>query len=329
MKFRTTVETGMKGLEIRPGDGLTLLGSCFADHIGRRMVQSGLDAHANPFGVLYNPLSISVWCRAMATVEPLPEDIFFESGGLWHSWLNDSSFSAVNREECRARLENVCREEAARFRSLKVLFLTLGTNRYYRLNENGRVVANCHKQPGARFTEEQLDVEGAKEVLGEALGALWQVNPSLQIVFTVSPYRYAKYGFHGSRLGKAVLLLAVDGICRAHEGRCFYFPAYEIVLDELRDYRFYAADMLHPSEVAVGYIWERFSEVCFPVETRSFMAEWEAVAKALSHRPLHPESAAYRDFLRQTMLKMERLTEKYPKLADTTEYGRLKDLLKY
>ena len=278
MKFRTTVETEMKGLHIRPGDGLTLLGSCFADHIGRRMVQSGLDAHANPFGVLYNPLSIAAWCRAMATVEPLPEDIFFESGGLWHSWLNDSSFSAENREECRARLENVRREEAARFRSLKVLFLTLGTNRYYRLNDNGRVVANCHKQPGGRFTEEQL---------------------------------------------------AVDGICRAHEGRCFYFPAYEIVLDELRDYRFYAADMLHPSEVAVGYIWERFSEVCFPAETRSFMAEWEAVAKALSHRPLHPESAAYRDFLRQTMLKMERLTEKYPKLADTTEYGRLKDLLKY
>ena len=137
MKFRTTVETEMKGLHIRPGDGLTLLGSCFADHIGRRMVQSGLDAHANPFGVLYNPLSIAVWCRAIATGEPLPEDVFFESGGLWHSWLNDSSFSAENREECRARLENVRREEAARFRSLKVLFLTLGTNRYYRLNDNG------------------------------------------------------------------------------------------------------------------------------------------------------------------------------------------------
>ena len=221
------------------------------------------------------------------------------------------------------------REEAARFRSLKVLFLTLGTNRYYRLNDNGRVVANCHKQPGGQFTEEQLGVEGAKEVLGEALEALWQVNPSLQIVFTVSPYRYAKYGFHGSRLGKAVLLLAVDGICRVHEGRCFYFPAYEIVLDELRDYRFYAADMLHPSEVAVEYIWERFSEVCFPAETRSFMAEWEAVAKALSHRPLHPESAAYREFLRQTMLKLERLTEKYPNLVRTSAYENLKSLLKY
>ena len=138
MKFRTTVENEMKGLDIHPGDGLTLLGSCFADHIGRRMVQSGLDAHANPFGVLYNPLSIAAWCRAMATGEPLPEDIFFESGGLWHSWLNDSFFSAENREECRACLENVRCEEAARFRSLKVLFLTLGTNRYYRLNDNGR-----------------------------------------------------------------------------------------------------------------------------------------------------------------------------------------------
>ena len=281
-------------MHIHPGDGLTLL-SCFADHIGRRMVQSGLDAHANPFGVLYNPLSIAAWWQGDGYRGAVARGYFFFR--IWrtrHSWLNDSSFSAENREECRARLENVRREEAARFRSLKVLFLTLGTNRYYRLNDNGRVVANCHKQPGARFTEEQLDVEGAKEVLGEALEALWQVNPSLQIVFTVSPYRYAKYGFHGSRLGKAVLLLAVDGICRAHEGRCFYFPAYEIVLDELRDYRFYAADMLHPSEVAVEYIWERFSEVCFPAETRSFMAEWEAVAKALSHRPLHPESAAYR-----------------------------------
>ena len=111
MKFRTTVENEMKGLDIHPGDGLTLLGSCFADHIGRRMVQSGLDAHANPFGVLYNPLSIAAWCRAMATGEPLPEDIFFESGGLWHSWLNDSFFSAENREECSFIWDNYYYED--------------------------------------------------------------------------------------------------------------------------------------------------------------------------------------------------------------------------
>ncbi len=329
MKFRTTVETGMRGVDIRPGDGLTLLGSCFADHIGRRMVRSGLDAHANPFGVLYNPVSVATWCKAVAAGEPLPGDVFFESGGLWHSWLNDSSFSAGDREECRVRIESVRREEAARIGSAKVLFLTLGTNRHYRLNDSGRVVANCHKQPGARFTEEQLDVEGTKAVLADALEALWRVNPSLKVVFTVSPYRYAKYGFHGSRLGKAVLLLAVDELCRAREGRCFYFPAYEIVLDELRDYRFYDADMLHPSEVAAEYVWERLSEACFPAATRAFMAEWEAVSKALSHRPLHPESGAYRDFLRQTVSRLERLAEKYPESADAAGYERLKGLLKH
>ncbi len=323
MKFRTIVETGMSGVEILPGDALTLLGSCFADRIGQRMVRSGLDAHANPFGVLYNPLSVAAWCKAMAGGEPLPEEVFFESGGLWHSWLNDSSFSAASREECRARVEDVRREEAARIGALKVLFLTLGTNRYYRLNDGGRVVGNCHKQPAARFTEGRSGVEETEAALGEALEAVWQVNPSLQVVFTVSPHRYAKYGFHGSRLGKAVLLLAVDGLCRAHEGRCFYFPAYEIVLDELRDYRFYAADMLHPSDVAAEYVWERLCEACFPEETLRFMAEWEAVDKALSHRPLHPESEAYRDFLRQTLSKMERLARENP------AYERLKGLLKH
>ena len=170
------------------------------------------------------------------------------------------------------------------------------------------------------------------EIVAEWKGlllSLWEQNPELKILFTVSPIRHWKDGAHGNQLSKATLLLAIDALQKEFPEHTAYFPAYEIVLDELRDYRFYAADMLHPSEVAVEYIWERFSEVCFPAETRSFMAEWEAVAKALSHRPLHPESAAYRDFLRQTMLKMERLTEKYPKLADTTEYGRLKDLLKY
>lgn len=329
MKFRTTVETAMKGVQIRPEDGITLLGSCFAGHIGQRMARAGLDTHANPFGVLYNPMSVAAWCKTMATGKPLPDDVFFESGGLWHSWLNDSSFSAASREACRTRLEGVCHEEAARTRSLKMLFLTLGTNRYYRLNVSGRVVGNCHKQPGSCFTEEQSDVEGTTAALAEALEALWQINPSLQVVFTVSPYRYAKYGFHGNRLGKAVLLLAVDTLCRAYEGRCFYFPAYEIVLDELRDYRFYASDMLHLSEVAAEYVWERFSEACFPEETRRFMVEWEAVDKALSHRPLHPESAAYRDFLRQTMSKLELLAAKYPRLAHGTAYERLESLLKH
>ena len=328
MKFRTTVECGMPGLAISPGHQVTLLGSCFADHVGRRMSASGLDVHVNPFGVLYNPLSISTMCMSLTLEGEFPDDCFFESGGMWHSWLNDSSFSATGREACRARLEAARRAEKARLQTLDFLFLTLGTNRYYALKEGGRAVGNCHKQPDCLFVERQMDVDEAMTALGRALEALWGVNPALQVVFTVSPYRYAKYGFHGSQLGKAVLLLAVEGLCRRFSGRCHYFPAYEIVLDELRDYRFYADDMLHPSELAVAYVWERFSDSCLAPETRAFMAEWEAVGKALAHRPLHPESEAYRNFLRQTMLKLQRLTEKYPKLASTPEYERLESLLK-
>lgn len=329
MEFRTIVEAGMRDVLIRPEDKIGLLGSCFADNIGGRMLRAGLDVHVNPFGVLYNPVSIAAMCTAMAQDELFPEDTFFESGGLWHSWLNDSSFSAATREECRERLSAVCREEHERLASLDFLFVTLGTNRYYELKDGHKVVGNCHKQPGRLFTEQQLTVEATVGVLEKALEQLWAVRPALKIIFTVSPYRYAKYGFHGSRLGKSVLLLAVDALCNRHESLCRYFPAYEIVLDELRDYRFYAEDMLHPSETAVEYIWERFSESCFPAETREFMAGWTAVGKALAHRPLHPESAGYREFLRQTMLKMERLMEKYPKLACTPEYGKLKELLKY
>ena len=327
MKFRTFVEFAMPGVSVRPVHRLTLLGSCFAEHIGGCMARAGLDVHVNPFGVLYNPLSISAACMSWVLEGGLPDQCFFETDGVWNCWLNDSSFAAESLEACRARLEEVRRVEASRLRSLDYLFLTLGTNRCYELKDGGLVVGNCHKQPERLFVERQMDVAEVVATLGQTLEKLWEVRPSLQVVFTVSPYRYAKYGYHGSQLGKSVLLLAVDELCRRYEGRCHYFPAYEIVLDELRDYRFYAADMLHPSDSAVSYIWERFAETCLAPETRAFTGEWEAVEKALAHRPRRPDSDAYRDFLRQTMLKLERLVGKYPNLASTPEYERLKSLL--
>lgn len=312
---------------IVPDDKICLLGSCFAEHIGNRMERSGLDVSVNPFGVLYNPWSIATMCRMMADDAPVPDECFFESGGLWHCWLNDSSFSDVNRGTCREKLEKTRREQAGRLKSLDYLFLTLGTNRYYELSGSHIVVGNCHKRPGRLFSECNPGVEQTVSVLEQAMDALWSVRPSLRIVFTVSPYRYAKYGFHESRLGKSVLLLAVDCLCRRHGRLCTYFPAYEIMLDELRDYRFYADDMLHPSSAAVSYIWECFSVSFLAAETRAFAAEREAVGRALAHRPLHPETPAYRDFLQQTILKIEHFNKKYRKAAFSTEYERLKRLL--
>lgn len=328
MDFRTKVSLPKVDWEITPAHRITMIGSCFADHIGSCLEQAKFDIHVNPFGVLYNPRSIAIMCRAMVQENPFSDDCFFESGGLGHSWLNDSSFSRDSISACRLHIEQVCREEGKRLLHLDELFITLGTPRYYELADTGMVVGNCHKQPAKRFVEKQMEVDEVTEVLEEALLVLWSVRPSLRVIFTVSPYRYAKYGFHGNQVGKAVLLLAIERLCVKYVNSCSYFPAYEILLDELRDYRFYAEDMLHPSSSAVSYIWECFGDTYFTADTHAFLKEWDSVCRALSHRALHPETAEYQHFLHKTMLKLDQLKEKYPNLAWTCEYNRLKDLLK-
>lgn len=187
---------------------------------------------------------------------------------------------------------------------------TLGTNHVYILNETGEIVDNCRKRPQRLFTERELTVDQCAEYLDKAICRLRGVNPDVRVVLTVSPIRYAKYGFHGSQLSKAVLLLAADKVVREHDG-VEYFPAYEIVNDELRDYRFYREDMLHPSDQAVEYIWQRFGDTYFSDNTRRFLEEWRPVKAALGHRPFNADSEEHKEFLRKTMEKAAALKEKY------------------
>lgn len=187
---------------------------------------------------------------------------------------------------------------------------TLGTNHVYILNETGEIVDNCRKRPQRLFTERELTVDQCAEYLGKTISRLRGVNPDVRVVLTVSPIRYAKYGFHGSQLSKAVLLLAADKVVREHDG-VEYFPAYEIVNDELRDYRFYREDMLHPSDQAVEYIWQRFGDTYFSDNTRRFLEEWRPVKAALGHRPFNADSEEHKEFLRKTMEKVAALKEKY------------------
>lgn len=187
---------------------------------------------------------------------------------------------------------------------------TLGTNHVYILNETGEIVDNCRKRPQRLFTERELTVDECAEYLCRAIGRLRSVNPDMRVVLTVSPIRYAKYGFHGSQLSKAVLLLAADKVVREHD-MVEYFPAYEIVNDELRDYRFYREDMLHPSDQAVEYIWQRFGDTYFSEHTRSFLEEWRPVKAALGHRPFNADSEEHKEFLRKTMEKADALKAKY------------------
>lgn len=194
----------------------------------------------------------------------------------------------------------------------RVALFTLGTNHVYILNETGEIVDNCAKRPQRLFTERELTVDECVGYLRKAVDVLAERRADVRVVVTVSPIRYAKYGYHGSQLSKAVLLLAADKLVNELPERVVYFPAYEIVNDELRDYRFYAADMLHPSEQAVEYIWEVFSDAYFSPEAKRFVEEWRPLKEALGHKPFRPESAEYKEFMNKTMLKVKAFSEKYP-----------------
>ena len=195
------------------------------------------------------------------------------------------------------------------------VFLTLGTNHVYRLKETGEIVDNCEKRPQSLFTEEELSVEACADYLQQAVTLLREQNPSVRIILTVSPIRYRKYGFHASQLSKATLLLAVQKVSVNLCESVAYFPAYEIVNDELRDYRFYKPDMLHPSDQAVEYIWQRLSETYLSDEAKAFIQEWAPLKAALNHKPFDAESEEYKAFMHKTMLKVEALKEKYPTFA--------------
>lgn len=193
-----------------------------------------------------------------------------------------------------------------------VALFTLGTSHVYILNETGEIVDNCAKRPQRLFTERELTVNECADYLKRAVNILTERNEKVRVILTVSPIRYAKYGFHGSQLSKSVLLLAADKVTQEQPDRVSYFPAYEIVNDELRDYRFYDPDMLHPSKQTVEYIWELFSDAYFSDAAKLFIEEWQPVKEALGHKPFNPKSEEYKDFLNKTMLKVKALSEKYP-----------------
>ena len=261
MNFRTVVDVPKPSFAIEPLEQLLFVGSCFADSIGQRFKEEGFPTVINPFGVMYNPVSV---------------------------------LHTIDRCEVKPQ----------------VVFLTLGTNHIYRLKATGEVVDNCQKRPQSLFSEETLTIEECTDYLLKAVRILADRQPDVRVVITVSPIRYAKYGYHGSQLSKAVLLLAAERVAQQCAA-VSYFPAYEIVLDELRDYRFYQPDMHHPSGQAVDYIWERLVETYFSQRAKQYLEDWRPIKEALGHRPFDAESEAYKQFLVQTKEKEKVLRARY------------------
>ena len=294
MVFRTPVDIPEPPFKILPCEPLLFVGSCFADNIGQRFREEGFPVTVNPFGTMYNPASVLHTIERI-TQRELPPSPAPPSASLLPSPAAVSTdFTAV---------------------PASLVFLTLGTNHIYRLKETGAIVDNCEKRPQSLFTEEILSVDECAAYLSQTVDILRQWNPDVRIVLTVSPIRYRKYGYHESQLSKATLLLAVEEFRDHPCSSVAYFPAYEIMMDELRDYRFYAPDMLHPSQQAVEYLWERLVDTMFSDAAKAFLDEWRPLKQILAHKPFNPDSEEYRALIDKTMLNVDELRKKYSNFA--------------
>lgn len=311
MEFRKVIDIPKSELLIGYEDKLMLFGSCFAENIGSRLLANKFDVDVNPFGVLYNPLSIKQAIELLLDEREFSSNDLFFDKGLYHSFFHHSSFSTVSSGEMLRDINESCIKSSQQLRSANILLVTFGTSYVFREKETGSIVANCHKLPASHFDRFRLSVHEIVESWNELIVRLRQENPSVQILFTVSPIRHWKDGAHGNQLSKSILLLAIEELMQAHEG-IFYFPSYELLLDELRDYRFYSEDMIHPNNMAVEYIWERFEETFFGDITLALIKEWAKISKAISHRPFNENTEEHKDFLRQTLLKLKNLRKKYP-----------------
>lgn len=327
MEFRTKVELPIGEYEIRHDSRIMSWGSCFAENISKKLIENKFSCDANPFGVLYNPLSIARSINILLDECYYSEDNLQYANGQWFSLMHHSSFSSSDKSECLNRINERIRFGTAHLRTARTVILTWGTARVYEWGADGTIVGNCHKLPEKLFKRRLLEVDEIVENYLCLIAKIRACNPDVHFLFTVSPIRHAKDGLHGNQLSKATLLISLQKICEKLP-YCHYFPSYEIMMDELRDYRFYADDMLHPSPLAIEYIWQCFCDSYFKQDTLQIMKQWDDIRKGIEHRPFNAESEAYRHFLSQILLKIEILKEKFPYLDVQNEISLCQTRLK-
>ncbi|MDR3268265.1 MAG: GSCFA domain-containing protein [Tannerella sp.] len=324
MDFYTCIERRKSSVGISYRDEIMLFGSCFAENIGGLLAEGKFKVDVNPFGILYNPASVALAIRQLLQPEKRTAgDLFFHEE-LYHSFEHHSRFSAASVADSLHKINERLYLSAVHLQQATRLLVTWGTAYVYRLKETGRIVANCHKLPDKLFNRERLSISQIVEEWDELLALLWQKNPELKIILTVSPVRHRKEGGHANQLSKSILLLAIEQLQVRYPEQIMYFPAYELMMDELRDYRFYAEDMLHPSPTAVQYIRERFTETYMDEQTREILRTVNEIQKSLNHKPLNPQNDSCKQFLSQTLLKIERLCAKTPYLCFENEIEKLK-----
>lgn len=325
--FRTEVIPEKYPWKISYDSYSLFIGSCFTQHIGSRMQDLKFRAEVNPFGVVYNPISVKNSLEILLKSKDFLDSDLNLYNGNWFSFYHHSSFSNPNKELCLKNINNTIHSASQHLLKSEYLFITFGTARIFERIETGEVVSNCHKLPASVFKRRLLTVDEIVNEYTSLLETLVSNNPTLKIIFTISPIRHWKDGAEGNQISKSVLLLAVNQLVSMYDN-VFYFPSYEIVMDELRDYRFYAEDMIHLSDVAINYIWEKFSQNIIDKESLIIVPRILKINKALLHTPFDASSKSYLNFVESTLVEIKKLEKEFPVLNFSNEKEKLSQLVK-
>ncbi len=325
-KFQTVVK--IPDFEWKTGYRINnlFMGSCFTENVGRKMAALKYPVDINPFGILYNPVSVAHGLRHLLQKKKFGEADLIKHNGLWHSFFHHSRFSGPDAGKALHVINQRIESSAEFLEKAGFLFITFGTAWVYEYRATGQTVSNCHKIPASEFSRFRLTPGEIVEEYRQLLAEIWNINPGLKVVFTVSPIRHWKDGAIENQRSKATLVLAIDQLLRGFgTERCNYFPAYEIVMDELRDYRFYEEDMIHLSSAAINHIRDIFQSALIDDESRKISEKVKKITRAVNHRPFNKFTYEHLHFLKQSFQKAQKLQEKFPYLDLVFEIGHLSD----
>lgn len=312
-KFHTTIEIPKFNWETGYLKKNIFMGSCFTENVGNRMAALKYDVDINPFGILYNPISVANGIRILLHEKKINSSDLIQHDGLWHSFFHHGRFSFPDEKETLEAINNQIKISSLFLKKADFLFITFGTAWIYKYKSTGQTVSNCHKIPSKEFERVRLSVDEIVVEYKKLIAEILETNPNLKIVFTVSPVRHWKDGAIENQRSKSTLLLAIDEITNDFGAEiCAYFPAYEIVMDELRDYRFYTEDMIHINDVAIKHIWNIFEENFIDGKSVMISKQVQKIIKASNHRPFNKYTKEHLQFLSQYHKQTMELEKKYP-----------------
>jgi len=322
-QFYTEIEIPKYKWSAGYADKFIFMGSCFSENIGEQLSRLKFNTDINPFGTLYNPSSVLKSIKILLSEKQYKKEDIFEKDGLWGSFDHHGKFSCDTATKTLQKINDRLNFSRPFLKKANYLFLTFGTSWVYHLKSTGKIVSNCHKFAENNFERKLLSPEKIIKKYKEFLPELWKANQNLKVIFTVSPIRHKRDGFIDNQISKSVLIYAIHQIIETFgKEKCNYFPSYEIMMDELRDYRFYAPDMIHPGQVAMDYILDKLKTTLISKDSLLLMDKISKIIKAREHRVLHTKSESYARFLTQNITKINDLTTKYPylNLSEEKEY---------